>query len=213
MRGNLASRIIALTLVILFPVSLTLAEANGALLNCKRAVVNGTPVTGSTAIFSGDTVKNGESVSSLTAEGSSVVVSENATLTYQGRMVALARGSAVIKTASKMGATFEGMTITPVSGNARFLLSNANGAPMVAALDGSLTISNGEQEVVLPAGKMMTKMPADPQAGGGAGGAGAAGGIPGWAIAAVASTAVGGALGGLAAAGVIGGTPASPAKP
>lgn len=86
---------------------------------------------------------------------------------------------------------------------------------VLAALEGSLNVSDGLHRIELPRGKMMAA--AEESAGGesaaGAPGPAVQGGIPGWVVLAGAA-AIGGTLGGLAAADVIGGqVPVSPIVP
>jgi hypothetical protein len=105
------------------------------------------------------------------------------------------------------------LAVSPAESSANFRLQQDGRTLVLAALSGSLNVTDGVNSAVLPAGQMMTRAamddqePAPPTPN-----RRPRGGVPGWVVATIGAATVGAVVGGLAAAGAFSGT-TSPSKP
>lgn len=204
-------------------ISTAVAHDSGLVLsNGKGASVNGQQVSGKKALLAGDDVRTSSEPVLLTVPSGSVSVSEQADVVFQGDSLKVNSGAARFTTDHTMGAVYRSLTIRPAGKKkANYFVGTLNGRPTIAALQGSLVISDGQSSMVLAEGRAITpQQPAPAIQGGGAtvdtdntrdskndarrGGAkggGAFSGMPGWVEAAILIGAVGGTLGGLGLAG------------
>ena len=209
-------------LLVIFPAALVAADTeNVAMLSGSGTVrVNGVVVPGSSAVYAGDKVVTDKSSSvTLTSKGRSILLPEDSSLAYNGRQVRLEEGRVLITARPGTEAQLGNLTVSSARGFAKFQMRSSGSTMVLAALTGSLNVTDGVHRIALPGGQTMTAA-ALTQGGAIAVGAGAGtpapvgtAAISGWAIAGGGAAAAGGTLGGLAAAGVIGGSPASPSQP
>lgn len=152
------------------------AAAPGAMLYATGNVqVNGSAVTRSQAVFSGDRIETaGGSGVTLASNGSSVIVDGNSSVTFSNNSLSLTSGTMAIKTAQGMTARVGNLLVSPANGTARFKLAQSGHMINVFAMEGGLKISDGNQSIDLAAGKALT---ASSTAQGGASGGGGGGGL------------------------------------
>jgi hypothetical protein len=202
-------------LLFCFPVAMMAAEINPAMLSGSGIVkVNDTVVGQSSTVHVGDRVATGkDSAVSLTSKGLVVALSADSAVVYGAKGIEMQYGRATVNAQKAIDAYLGNLTISPAEGNARFQMQQSGSTMTLAALEGRLKVTDGVHQVVLPAGKMMARTPADaataarprpdappaPQA---------TTGIPLWEILLLAGTA--GAGFGLAYGTTQGGGPASP---
>ena len=163
------------------------AEAPRAMLYATGNVsVNGSSITRSATVLDGDVIQTkSDSAVTLANNGSSVLVPGNSSVVYSSDSVSIASGAASIKTSRGMSAHIGSMTISPAGNSAHFRVVQNGKNVEVAALEGTLSITNGAKSVSLDAGKSMTMAmnqdpatpapPAPSQGGAGAGGGGGGG--------------------------------------
>jgi hypothetical protein len=210
-------------LLVLFPAALFAGDAQTAAMLSGRGTVrvNGALAPSSSVVYEGDKVVTGKDASvTITSKGRTIVLPEESSLAYIGKQVRLEDGRVLIASRPGTEARLGNLTISSARGVAKFQMRNQGKTMVLAALDGSLNVSDGLHRITLPSGKAMAFADESTANGGGAGaGAGApapavqGGGIPDWVILAGVG-ATGGTLGGLAASGVIGGGQhVSPSEP
>jgi hypothetical protein len=148
-------KFLAIVLFWTFPISLF--GADKAILNANgtTTLVNGSPAQRSSALFSGDKVQTSkESVANINALGSSVLVMPNSAVRFEGNSVAIDHGQISIVTSNGMMARTGEVTITPDPEKpSKFDVSDDNGALLIAARKGSLTIDDGNAPTVLQEGQ------------------------------------------------------------
>jgi hypothetical protein len=203
----------AIFVLIITSGSLMCAARNGAMLiGSGNVQVNGAQAAKSFTVFPGDRVQTAANSSALIkTPGALVSIASDSAIQYQDNSVTFEHGNVVVSAPKGMNASFGKLVISAdPSHSAKFQLTSANGVETIAALDGSLNITDGTHSTKLNAGHMMTRAPMNASASG-PDPTGRAG-LAGWVTAAIVVGAVGGLIGGLAAAGAFDG-PSSPSHP
>jgi hypothetical protein len=148
-------RIIGLSLVLALASVSAMATTTAAMLHGAGGVsVNGSAVMQTSTVFSGDTIETApNSSASLSMSGSSVLVTEKSSLVFNGRDVSFASGGGIVKTAQGFSARFWQVNVSPAKSTARFQLLQKGNVLNVAALEGDVSILNGNKSIALQAGQ------------------------------------------------------------
>ena len=161
MRNSTTRSFISLAMAVLFPATMMMAETNGAILRAGGpAMLNGAVVSRNAAVLKGDLVSSTTVPVSLSSNGNTVDMPSNSSLKYEGSSISLESGHAVVTTKSGMTAKVDTITVTPASKSARYEVLKNGGKVTIAALTGSLAISDATHSAVLTEGYMTT---IDPQ--------------------------------------------------
>ena len=150
---------LACIMVVLFPVSLVMADATSAMLIVSGDVtVNGSPIERATAVFPGDKVHTGPNASArLTNQGSSVTVAGNSSLVFSKSFVNVLCGSALVATNRGMAVRVSNLLVQPARGEqTRFQITQNEGQLQIIAREGALAIDNGAATTSLQPGRMLT---------------------------------------------------------
>ncbi len=147
-------------MAVIFPAALFAADQPAAMLYSHgTALLNGTTITRSSAIFSGDLVQtSADSVANINATGSTVLVLNDSLVQYEGSTVKLEHGGVTIST-SKLLATRAGdVTVSPASGAwTEFEVRDVDGRVQIAARKGDLTIGDDTGTSTLSQGQQTTR--------------------------------------------------------
>lgn len=206
--------LVACSMIVLVPVSLFAADSATAMLYTNgTAWLNGSSVPKSSAVFPGDLVQTkSDSVASIRAPGSNVMVLSDSLVQMEANGVKLEHGTVHVGTSKSMVAEVGGLKISPAgSAWTEFQVSDTDGTVQIIARKGDLTLSDG---TTLPQGDQTTREETDKKhkkrQGGGAV-PGATGGI----LNSPAAIAIGAwTVGGLTAWVLVqGDNPVSPSKP
>ena len=206
MRNSTTRAILSCVLVVL-PASLFAADTTAAMLYTNgTAWINGGSVPKSSAIFSGDLVQTkADSVASIKAPGSSILVSSDSLVQYQGDAIKLEHGGMNVGTSKNMAARIGALRVVPASASwTEFEVRDTDGAVKIIARKGDLTLIDSDGTTTLAQGQETTRDEAQekgkkkrdrqggavPAAGGGildspyaiAIGAGAVGGLTAWVL-------------------------------
>jgi hypothetical protein len=210
-------KFLAVLMAVLLPASILSAETRGAMLFAsKSAVINGKPVSATTAIFAGDKIEvPGNSAATITLAGSSVLVPANATVIFHGDSVSLEPQTAVsVVTTVGLAAEVERLKFEPANKSAKFQIARYNGHIVRAAKEGNIMVAGlAGNHVIVPEGATTTIPDPAPQKPGAipaASGPGTVGELPAWVAALIA---VGAAATAAAIAIATTGAPATPAHP
>jgi len=150
---------LACIMVVLFPVSLVMADSTSAMLIASGDVtVNGSPIERATAVFPGDKVHTGPNASArLTNQGSSVTVAGNSSLVFSKSFVNVLCGSALVATNRGMAVRVSNLLVQPARGEqTRFQITQNEGQLQIIAREGTLAIDNGAATTSLQPGRMLT---------------------------------------------------------
>jgi len=234
MKPGSCKRALSVALLIIVPWTLAGAETKAMLYASGNVTIEGVAVPSSATVFAGENIQTSKGASAMILNGQSTIrLAADSSLVYGSNAVRLERGAALIVTRkAATGGRLAGLSVSPASADqTRFALVNQKGAEAIesiAALQGSLRISDGLHTVVLLPGQALTRSLAGVQEGSANSVAATSGqasasqapvpatagaGIPGWGIALILAGVVGGIVGGLAAAGQFETAPASPSKP
>ena len=153
-------KILSCLMIVVFPAALLAADQPDAMLYSHGiALLNGSSIAKTSAIFSGDLVQtNKDSVANINATGSTVLVLNDSLVQYQGTAVKLEHGGVSIST-SKLLATRAGdVTVSPAASVwTEFEVRDMNGTVQIAARTGNLTISDEAGTTTLAQGQQTTR--------------------------------------------------------
>jgi len=153
--------VICWMLIAITPASLIAADggASAAMLYGKGTVwLNGRPLPRSSAVFPGDLIQTQpESLATLDASGSGVIVLQDSLIKFEGNAVSLEHGSVSVATSKGMVALAREVTVTPAS-NAwtEFEVADADGAVQVTASKGNVNVNCGKGAANLSEGEQAT---------------------------------------------------------
>lgn len=146
-----------------------LFAANSAMLTVSdgEAGLNGNDALRSSALFVGDTVSTRpDSVASINAEGSMVLVLADSSVQFEGNSVNISRGGVVVTTSQAMAVRAGKLSVAPVAQHsAKYEVSDSDGVVQIAAREGALAINDGTSTTILQEGQETTRQDSD-QAGG-----------------------------------------------
>lgn len=142
------------------PVSLWAADSSPAMLYAKgTAWINGAAVPRTSAIFPGDLVQTqSDSVASINASGSNVVVLADSLIKYEGAGVALEHGSLRVATSKGLSMHSGEITVVPAStGWTEFEMKQMpDDTVQITAQKGDVNVSDGSNTSTLAQGQQTT---------------------------------------------------------
>jgi hypothetical protein len=153
-------RILSCLMVVILPATLLAADQPAAMLYSHgNAMLNGTSVARSSAIFSGDLVQtNKDSVANINATGSTVLVLNDSLVQYEGSSVKLEHGGVTVSTSKSLATSVGGVTVSPAAGVwTEFEVRDVDGTVRIAARKGDLTISDDNGTTTLAQGQETTR--------------------------------------------------------
>ncbi len=160
MMGTMQSKILAGMLAVVVPAALWAADTPGAMVYSHgTALVNGSGVARSSALFDGDVVQTqAASVANISATGSSVIVLNDSLVQYQGSRVKLEHGGLTISTSKSMAARAGAVTIMPATAAlTEFEVRDVDGTVHITARKGDLTISDSTGVTKLAQGQQTSR--------------------------------------------------------
>jgi hypothetical protein len=158
---SMLRNVICWILIAITPASLIAAEggSGAAMLYGKGTVwLNGRPLPRSSAVFPGDLIQTQpESLATLDAYGSGVIVLQDSLIKFEENAVSLEHGSVSVATSKGMVALAREVTVTPAS-NAwtEFEVADADGAVQVVASKGNVNVNCGKGTANLSEGEQAT---------------------------------------------------------
>jgi len=154
-----ARKVLIFSLALLLPASQLAAQIAGPMLYPKGEVlVDGRNTSGPIALFAGDKVQTGASASaSLTAVGSTVLLSPNTVLTYNPKGLEMGCGHLLVTTVvNRMSSHVANLTITPQGDVAKYEITRASGKLEIATREGSINVNDGVQTTSVGAGNLIS---------------------------------------------------------
>lgn len=142
------------------PVSLWAADSSPAMLYTRGATwINGGAVPRTSAVFPGDMVQTrSDSVASINASGSNVVVLADSLVKFEGPAVALEHGGLKVATSKGLSTHTGDVTVAPASnGWTEFEVKQiSDDSVQIVAQKGDLTVSDGSSTSTLSQGQTTT---------------------------------------------------------
>ncbi|HXM63759.1 MAG TPA: hypothetical protein VN950_23060 [Terriglobales bacterium] len=143
-------------MIALTPASLLAADSGAAMLYGRGPVsLNGSPLPQSSAVFPGDLIQTlPESLATLDASGSGVVVLPDSLVKFEGKAVTLEHGSVNVATSVGMVAVAGAVTVTPAANTwTEFEVADNNGTVQVFASKGIVNVNCGKETANLSEGE------------------------------------------------------------
>src|ERR1700674_5482589 len=153
-------KILSCLMVVIFPVALLAADQPAAMLYSHgNALLNGSSIERSSAIFSGDLVQtNSDSVANINATGSTVLVLNDSLVQYQGNALNLEHGGVAVSTSKLLATRAGSVTVSPASsGWTEFEVRDVDGRIQIAARKGDLTVRDDRGTTMLAQGEQTTR--------------------------------------------------------
>ena len=142
------------------PASLWAADSSPAMLYARGATwINGGAVPRTSAVFPGDLVQTrSDSVASINASGSNVVVLADSLVKFEGPAVALEHGSLRVATSKGLSTHTGDLTVTPAAnGWTEFEVKQVgDDTVQIVAQKGDVTVSDGSSSSTLSQGQQTT---------------------------------------------------------
>jgi len=160
MKRTLQLKILSLIMVLILPVAVFAADQPAAMLYTHgTALLNGSSITRSSAIFSGDLVQtNASSAANINASGSIVLVLNDSLVQYQDHALKLEHGGVTISTSRLLATQAGGVTVSPSSTVwTEFEVRDVDGQVQIMARKGDLTISDDKGTTTLAHGQEATR--------------------------------------------------------
>lgn len=153
MKRSIYSFVAVLVVISLSGVALA-SNAAAAMLRSNGGVsVNGSPVNSVTTVFAGDRIETApQAGASLTVNGSSLLMDQNSSMLFSGEEMNFYCGGGTIQTGQGLTARFGRMAVKPAKGSARFQVQQSGAELKVSALEGDLTLFDGEKTTNLTPG-------------------------------------------------------------
>jgi hypothetical protein len=154
------SRTVVCLLGLVFPAGLFAGEMTptAMLYSHGGAMLNGTAVPISSALFSGDFVQTGaDSVANINSTGSTVLVLNDSLIQYEGDSLKLEHGGVSISTSKSMSAHVGDVRISPAKGVlTEFEVRDVDGRVQIAARKGDLSVTDQNGTTTLSQGQETT---------------------------------------------------------
>ena len=160
MRNSSLRAMLSCMLMFVLPASMFAADSTAAMLYTNgTAWINGGTVPKSSAIFLGDLVQTkADSVASIKAPGTSVLVSSDSLVQFQGDAIKLEHGGMNVGTSKSVAARIGGLRVVPVSPSwTEFEVRDTDGAVKIVARKGDLTLIDADGTTTLPQGQETTR--------------------------------------------------------
>jgi hypothetical protein len=146
--------------VLILQAALFAADQPAAMLYTHgTALLNGSSITRSSAIFSGDLVQtNASSAANINAAGSIVLVLNDSLVQYQDHALSLEHGGVTISTSKLLATRAGNILVSPASSAwTEFEVRDVDGQVQIAARKGDLTISDDKGTTTLAQGQETTR--------------------------------------------------------
>ena len=147
-------------LVAVVPVSLWAADSSPAMLYARGTTwINGSAVPRTSAVFPGDVVQTrSDSVASINASGSNVVVLADSLVKFEGPAVALEHGSLRVATSKGLTTHAGDITVAPASAAwTEFEVKQiSDDSVQIVAQKGDVTVNDGSNTSTLSQGQQTT---------------------------------------------------------
>src|SRR5271166_185083 len=135
---------ISCIMVLLLPLSLMAADTGSAILHSEGGVwLNGSEISGSTAVFPGDSVETKPGfVANIDAEGSSVLIQPESIVKFEGSFLSLEHGSVSVGTSTLMGVHVNCIKVDPITTErTQYEVADISGTVKVAARKNDVNIT------------------------------------------------------------------------
>jgi len=162
MSVSMLRNVICWILIGVTPASVIAADSGAAMLygSGKGTVwLNGRALPRSSAVFPGDLIQTqAESLATLDASGSGVIVLQDSLVKFEGNAVSVEHGRVSVATSKGMVALAREVTVTPASNTwTEFEVEDTNGTVQIVASKGDVNVRCGTSNANLSPGEQATR--------------------------------------------------------
>jgi hypothetical protein len=153
-------KILGCMMAVIFPAALIAADQPAAMLYSHgTALLNGTSIARSSAVFPGDLVETvADSAANINASGSIVLILNDSLVQYEGSTVKLEHGGVTVSTSKLLTTRAGDVTVSPATGVwTEFEVRDVDGRVEIAARKGDLTIGDNTGTTTLQQGQETTR--------------------------------------------------------
>ena len=153
-------KILSSMLAVVFTTALFAADQPAAIVYSHgAAMLNGSSIARSSAIFSGDLVQTSrDSAANINASGSIVLILNDSLVQYEGSAVKLEHGGIAVSTSKSLATRVGNLTVSPASNVwTEFEVRDVDGQVQIAARKGDLAIGDETGTSTLPQGQQTTR--------------------------------------------------------
>jgi hypothetical protein len=145
-------KIVSLVMVMVFPLSMMAGSPAAMAVPSGAVNVNGSALSHATAIFAGDRIETASGTLSMTMPGSSVQIGPKSSVQLASNQLQVASGGARILTSSGLAGQIRNVSVRPASDTKSvYTVAERDGKILVAALEGSVTLDDGRQQILVAA--------------------------------------------------------------
>ncbi|HEY4900241.1 MAG TPA: hypothetical protein VIH91_05405, partial [Terriglobales bacterium] len=154
MRNCLATKIMSIAMMVVFPAAMLMAETSNTMLYASGNVtLNGTEVARSASVTTGDKIETaGATATAVNQDGSKVTVNPYSAIRYESEGVNVVRGTAAISTTDGMAAHAAQITVAPKDKTATYEIARMNNNVVITSRTGALMITEAGATTELAAG-------------------------------------------------------------
>ena len=157
---DLYLKILSCMVAVVFATALFAADQPAAIVYSHgAAMLNGSSLARSSAIFSGDLVQtNRDSAANINASGSIVLILNDSVVRYEGSTVKLEHGGVAVSTSKSLATRVGNLTVSPAANVwTEFEVRDVDGQVQIAARKGDLAIGDETGTSTLPQGQQTTR--------------------------------------------------------
>lgn len=139
-------------MVVILPLDAVAANAVGMLTSIGTVLVDSQPASATSAVFAGDVIQTKTKSKAIVAsQGKTVSLAENSSVRLGAKVLELQSGAVLVSSTSSV-VQVDNVTITANSATpSKFLARKINGELQVLALEGTVSVSNGQDTTSVPA--------------------------------------------------------------
>ena len=141
-------------MVVVFPLNVMATDAFGVLNGVGAVTIDGRAADAGGAVFAGDVIATGAgSKATLSGRSKTVSLAENSTIRVAADALELQSGAVVISSTGAVLRSDNIIVVANQSAPSRFIARKVNGEVEVLALEGSVSVSDGQETTQVPATK------------------------------------------------------------
>jgi len=146
------SKVLSCVMAVLVPLSMMATSPGAMAVPSGTVSVNGSAMAHPSAVFAGDRIDTADGSLMMTMNGSSVSVAPKSSVLFAPNQMTVAGGGVKIATTSGFAGQVRNLSLRPEgNGKSVYTVAERNGKILIAALEGSLAVNDGRQQMMIAA--------------------------------------------------------------
>lgn len=156
MRSRTLLKVVSCAMLLVFPVATFAADSGIAVVYPDHAInLNGSLLDRSQAVVDGDQLRTNNGGATIALAGATLQMGAASEVVFHPTGARVMNGALTITTSRALGTEIANLRVEPVSGRARYLVSQQGSKIVIAAMEGSVRVTDGNQNVVVPTNKAL----------------------------------------------------------